>query len=113
MIQKKINYLFLLFVLITLGGNSFTQEIKRVEAKPLSQKEIENTINKISSLMNKNYIFPDAAKKMGDYLKSQYNSGAYSTIDDPMKFSEQLTKDLQSISNDKHIRVRFSPEDAK
>jgi len=113
MIQKKIKYLFLLFVLIALGGNSFTQEIKRVEAKPLSQKEIENTINKISSLMNKNYIFPDAAKKMGDYLKSQYNAGAYSTIDDPMKFSEQLTKDLQSISNDKHIRVRFSPEDAK
>jgi C-terminal processing protease CtpA/Prc len=30
-----------------------------------------------------------------------------------MKFAETLTSDLQSISKDKHLRVRFSPEDAK
>ena len=30
-----------------------------------------------------------------------------------MKFADKLTEDLQSISKDKHLRVRFSPQDAK
>lgn len=50
---------------------------------------------------------------MKEYINTRLKSGEYDHIDDPMKFSEVLTADLQSISNDKHIRVRFSPEDAK
>lgn len=50
---------------------------------------------------------------MGDFVKSKLSSGSYDSIEDPMKFAETLTADLQSISNDKHIRVRFSPQDAE
>lgn len=73
----------------------------------------EQTVKKISKLLDENYVFPDMAKKMGELIKQNLAAGSYNNIDDPMKFAETLTEDLQSISNDKHIRVRFSPEDAK
>lgn len=73
----------------------------------------QQTVKKISSLLEDNYVFPETAKKMKEYINSQLKSGAYDQIDDPVKFSEILTADLQSVSNDKHLRVRFSPEDAK
>ncbi|MBE2226611.1 MAG: S41 family peptidase [Ignavibacteria bacterium] len=73
----------------------------------------QQTVKKISNLLDENYIFPDLAKKMGTLIKQNLAAGSYDGIDDPMKFAETLTADLQSVSNDKHIRVRFSPEDAK
>ena len=73
----------------------------------------EQTVKKISKLLNDNYVFPDMAKKMSALIKQNLAAGNYNSIDDPMKFAETLTADLQSVSKDKHIRVRFSPEDAK
>lgn len=73
----------------------------------------QQTVKKITSLLNDNYIFPETAKKMGELIKSNLATGVYDSIDDPMKFADMLTNDLQSVSKDKHIRVRFSPEDAQ
>ncbi|MEO8512948.1 MAG: S41 family peptidase [Ignavibacteria bacterium] len=78
----------------------------------LDAKVKQQTVKKISKMLNENYIFPETAKKMGDFIKSKLSTGSYDSIDDPMKFAEALTSDLQSISNDKHLRVRFSPDDA-
>jgi C-terminal processing protease CtpA/Prc len=38
------------------------------------------------------------------------NKGAYKDISDPVQFSEQLTRDIQSINGDRHLNVRFNPE---
>ncbi len=73
----------------------------------------QQTVKKITKLLNENYVFPETAKKMSELIKQKLSSGAYDSIDDPMKFAETLTADLQSISNDKHLRVRFSPDDAQ
>lgn len=66
-------------------------------------------VTSISDILDKNYIFPETAQKMADYLNSQLQNGAYTTISDPIVFAEQMTKDLQSISNDRHLRVGYSP----
>ncbi len=66
-------------------------------------------VTSISDILNKNYIFPETAQKMADYLNSQLQNGSYTDITDPMAFAEQMTKDLQSISNDRHLRVGYSP----
>jgi retinol-binding protein 3 len=80
---------------------------------PVDSKTKMQTVKKIAKMMKENYVFPETAKKMGDYLSSRLTSGAYDSIDDAMKFADKLTEDLQSISRDKHIRVRFNPELAK
>jgi retinol-binding protein 3 len=79
----------------------------------LDKAAIEKTIKKTAKLLNENYVFPDAAKKMGELINNKLSSGGYDGITDPMAFCDTLTADLQSVSKDKHIRVRFNPEELK
>lgn len=107
----NIKRLIQLFILIFAINSVISQENNLYFV--LDTKVKQQTINKISKLLNDNYIFPETAKKMGDFIKTKITTGGYGAIEDPMKFADELTSDLQSISNDKHLRVRFSPDDAK
>lgn len=109
MLKLKIFILFIGF--IVAAKISFAQQ-ESVNFT-FDAKVKQQTVKKISNLLDENYIFPDLAKKMGALIKQNLAAGSYDSIDDPMKFAETLTADLQSVSKDKHIRVRFSPEDAK
>jgi retinol-binding protein 3 len=56
--------------------------------------------------LNESYVFPDVAKKMETSIRAA--SKGYEQITSAKAFAETLTKDLQAISNDKHLRVRYS-----
>jgi C-terminal processing protease CtpA/Prc len=43
-------------------------------------------------------------------LKNNLNSKKYKEILDPLEFAQVLTKDLQSVSKDLHLKVRFEPK---
>ena len=58
--------------------------------------------------LNDGYIFPDTAKKMEAYLRGRVENKEYDSITSATAFADQLTKDAQSISKDKHLRVRYS-----
>ncbi len=55
------------------------------------------------------YVFPEAAKKMGELIRTRLKEGAYDRIDDAGEFARTLTSDLRSVSHDKHLRVGFNP----
>ncbi len=80
------------------------------QEKQLDAKDKSKIINKTSKLLIKNYVFPEAAKKMSDHVKTKLANGGYDSIPDAIVFSQVLTQDLQSISRDKHLRVRHNPE---
>ncbi|WP_442598673.1 S41 family peptidase [Neobacillus sp. D3-1R] len=71
------------------------------------QKEI---IHKIVEHMNSDYIFPEKAIEVSDLLINKLQKGEYDRLEDSTDFAAALTKDLQSVTLDKHIRVRFNPE---
>lgn len=81
--------------------------------KMLNRSEKESAVQSISKLLSDNYIFPDVAKEMGKYIQAKLSNKDYDKLSDPMKFAEELTKDLQSISKDKHIGVMYNPEQIK
>ncbi|MEQ1645288.1 MAG: S41 family peptidase, partial [Pyrinomonadaceae bacterium] len=56
------------------------------------------------------YVFLDTAKKMEADLRSRAAAKEYDTISSSQAFAQKLTTDLQAISKDKHLRVRFSFE---
>ncbi len=109
MLNLKLIVIFITFILAAKISFAQQEPVKF----SFDSKVKQQTVKKISNLLDENYIFPDLAKKMGTLIKQNLAAGSYDGIDDPMKFAEKLTADLQSVSNDKHIRVRFSPEDAK
>lgn len=53
------------------------------------------------------YVFADVARKMSEKLGRKAASGGYDTVTDAEQLAQILTEDLQGVSGDKHLRVRF------
>lgn len=98
--------LFCFFFLFVAISFSVAQSIQL----PVTATEQQAVVDTISRLLNSNYVFPETAKAMANFLSTNLKKGAYAAINDPVMFSEQLTSDLQSISKDKHMRVRLNPD---
>ena len=58
--------------------------------------------------LNETYVFPETAKKMEADMRSRLAANEYDSVTSARAFAEKLTADLQSVSKDKHLRVRYS-----
>ncbi|HEX8599547.1 MAG TPA: S41 family peptidase [Chloroflexia bacterium] len=67
-------------------------------------------VENIAAALDKYYVFPEVAQTMGEGLQASLAEGAYDELTTPAALCERLTADLQAISRDKHIRVRYSSE---
>jgi len=67
-------------------------------------------IKNLISELNDGYVFPDTAKKMETDLGVRVKNSEYDKITTARAFADKLTSDLQAISHDKHLRVRFSAQ---
>lgn len=104
----KVIIITLIFISLNMS-QSISQDIQG-RGNVLSASEKQSAVNSISKLLYDNYIFPEISAEMEKYIKSRLSENYYDNISDPMKFAEELTKDLQSISKDKHISVQYGPE---
>jgi len=69
-------------------------------------------VNSIAELLEENYVYPEIGKKMGDFIKKELKDGEYDRFTKAYIFAGRIMTDLQSISHDKHLRVRFDPTTA-
>ena len=67
-------------------------------------------IDTILKRLNDSYVFPEIAKKMEQSIRERVDKKDYDQITSAKQFAVKLTEDLQSISHDKHLRVRYSHE---
>jgi hypothetical protein len=67
---------------------------------------IQSLLKKISDC----YVFPEDAGRINDYLNQRLAEGAYADISDGSLFALALTIDLQEISHDEHLWVRWHTE---
>jgi retinol-binding protein 3 len=69
----------------------------------------KQVIDGVGADLTEFYIDAPLATQMKEALQAHEKAGAYDTITDGDVFAGQLTKDLQLVSHDKHLRVDFSP----
>ena len=69
----------------------------------------EQTVHQLNNLMNDHYVFPDVAKETSKHLNKKMEAGAFDEYTTLETFAEALTKEVQSINNDKHMRIRPIP----
>lgn len=87
------------------------EEVRAQQVEPkLGMEEMSITIDSINSKLQKNYVFPEVADKMAQSLKANMKKGKYNSLVNPSEFAEQLTRDLQSVSNDRHLQVNYNPQ---
>ena len=67
-------------------------------------------IDTILKRLNESYVFPDIAKKMETSIRERVAKKEYDQITSAKQFATTLTNDLQAVSHDKHLRVRYSHE---
>jgi C-terminal processing protease CtpA/Prc len=70
----------------------------------------QQVVNRLAEIMNSNYVFPEKGREMNELIKRKIKSGAYDAITSPNAFASALERDLRFVQNDRHIRVRYSPE---
>lgn len=78
------------------------------QGKEITKKEQKVVLKLISEKLLASYIDIELAKEMSTTIKS--NSKKYTSISDPKEFSNVLTKDLQKVSKDLHLKVNFEPK---
>ncbi len=95
-------WLFTLSVVVT----SFAQQEQpdlTIDAATRTQ-----VIDGILKRLNDSYVFPEVAKKMEQSIRERVAKKEYDEISSAKQFATKLTDDLQAVSHDKHLRVRYS-----
>ncbi len=111
--MKKYTSLFMsivaAFIIITIGNIVIVAQNEQPDLT-IDAKVRTEVIDNILSNLNDSYVFPDVAKKMEEAVRNRLKNKEYDTITSAKAFSAKLTEDLQSVSKDKHLRVRYSFE---
>ena len=68
-------------------------------------------IDSVTGALNEIYVFPEVAEKMEKHLRKQYKNKKYKEITSLKEFADKLTADLQEISKDRHLWVRFASDE--
>lgn len=67
-------------------------------------------IDAVLKELNDRYVFPEVAKQMETNIRQRIAGKEYDSITSAEEFAKKLTEDLQSVSKDKHLRVRYSAQ---
>lgn len=97
--------ILMIFLFVVLSGLAFAKN-----SAGLSAEQKTEIIHKTIQLLNDRYVFPETAKEMEKVLRANLQKGKYAKISDPKEFAVRLTKDLQAVSRDLHLRVGYSAE---
>ena len=76
----------------------------------LSQQEKERSLQQLFDLLSQKYIYEDVAEEVRRQLSLHLSEGRYDTIRTGKEFSFRITKDLQEISKDQHLKLEFAPK---
>jgi retinol-binding protein 3 len=60
--------------------------------------------------IREHYVFPDVAEKVASSILSADKADQYQHLKQAQAFAEALTKAIQTLGNDKHFKLRFSPD---
>ena len=96
----------LVFIALVIVHNMIAQSTKSTLTK--SQKN--SLISKIQKELKTTYIDAVVADKLVSMLDEKLPSKRYKKVTDPIAFAKVLTKDLQHVSKDFHLSVRYEPK---
>jgi len=103
---KKIDivlfYLLLVFALLNTA-HLFAQ----VGETELSKSEIKEFVDNTSKQLIDRYVYKEVGEEVDSYIAKRFEEGVYDTIKNAENFARFMTEEIQSISHDKHMRVRI------
>lgn len=74
----------------------------------IDQRTRSEVVENLAKNLEESYVFPEIAKQMSADIQRRLRNNEYDGLASGRKFAGKLTEDMQAISKDKHLRVRFS-----
>ncbi len=96
----------LLFCLALAGALAFGQA---PQAPAVDAAKKQAVIDEISTLLDKNYIFPETAKKVGEALQAKLKGGEFDKAADAASFARALSAVILEVSKDRHTGFAYNP----
>jgi retinol-binding protein 3 len=75
---------------------------------PLGPQTREAVVKDLAKALRDRYVFPDVGARAAQKIERQGAAGAYASLGRP-ELGEALTRDLQEVAHDKHLRVGARP----
>ena len=63
-------------------------------------------VTELATALEENFVFPDKGKAYAEMLRTRLSAGEYASFPDARSFAEKVTRDLQAVHKDGHLRVR-------
>jgi hypothetical protein len=106
----KLPLFALLLLAISFVVNPDTAHAQGMKQPDMTIDQATRTqvIDAILKELNDRYVFPEVAKQMETNMRQRISNKEYDSITSAEEFAKKLTEDLQSVSRDKHLRVRYS-----
>lgn len=80
------------------------------EPPPIDGARRAAVVDTLAKALRESYVFADAGQNMAEAVRKQLRKKEYAALSDPQAFAEALTRDIVAITNDRHLRVGFNPE---
>jgi retinol-binding protein 3 len=106
----KLTLFALLAVSFVLNPDVRAQQGARQPDMTIDSAAKTQVIDAVLKELNDRYVFPEVAKQMETNIRQRIANKEYDAITSAEEFAKKLTADLQSVSKDKHLRVRYSAQ---
>ena len=110
--QNRMNHVFscavLVLAFVLMGPVGQAQQPEAPPDMAIDAATRSAVVDTLLKELNDTYVFPETAKKMEADIRARFSSKEYDSITGSRAFAEKLTADLQGVSKDKHLRVRYS-----
>lgn len=105
--NRLINFLTIASILFSIN-----LQAQETEGK-INKETINEFVERSSNLLKEKYVFPAVAEKIVAHINNKNKEGFFDDFTDAIEFAEVMTKEMQSISNDKHMRVHVKNSENK
>ena len=94
--------------IITLGL-SLSGHVLCAQNIKFDKATIKQVIYSIDSIIQRNYVYPDKALSIVNFLNKEYKKGKYQNLTNPQDFADKINTDIHFIQDDKHLRIEYNP----
>jgi hypothetical protein len=108
---KRFGWVVLLALLAAPGAGRAQFILKKDQAPlPIDAATRQAVVEGVAKRLEEDYVFPDVAAKMAKAVQGHLADKGYDSIKTGQDLAAALTRELQEVSKDKHLRLMCSTE---
>lgn len=97
---------------VTAGAQAPMPQMRPGPTAQAPLPDAAKVVNGVRALIARDYVVPEMRGPLDAALAKGLAEGRYAGVD-PATLSDRITADMAAVAHDKHLNLRFAPEEAK